>query len=60
MGFQTDKGNDQAHNAAVFDYCRLKNIHVTLNTNPYPTVDFNANFTQGGTSRRYMEAAGLH
>lgn len=57
VAFQTDKGNDQLHNAAVFDHCRLRNIHVTLNAERYPAVDFNASFTQCKVARVYKEAA---
>ena len=57
MGFQTDRSNNQEHNAAVFDHCRLKNIHVNLNADRYPAVDFNASFTQNKTARLYKEAA---
>lgn len=57
VGFQTDRSNDQVHNASVFDHCRLKNIHVNLNAERYPAVDFNAGFTQNKTARLYKEAA---
>ena len=57
VAFQTERDNDQLHNAAVFDHCRLRNIHVTLNAERYPAVDFNAGFTQCRVARVYKEAA---
>ena len=57
--FQTVRSNNQEHNAAVFDHCRLKNIHITLNAERYPAVDFNAGFIQNKTARLYKEATDL-
>ena len=57
VAFQTDKSNDQEANPAIFDHCRLNNIYVTLNSQRYPAVDYNASFTNQKISRLYKEAA---
>ena len=57
VAFQTDKSGDQTHNAAVFDHCRLRNIHVTLNAERYPAVDYNAAFNENRVARVFKEAS---
>ena len=57
IALQTDKGNDQEKNAAIFDHCGVKNMHVILNSDRYPTDDYNASFTTQNISRFYKDAA---
>ena len=57
VAFQTDRSNVQTHNATVFDHCRLRNIHVTLNAERYPAVDYDAGFTQNKVARVFKQAA---
>ena len=57
VAFQTDKSGNQTHNAAVFDHCQLRNIHVTLNAERYPAVDYNAAFNENRVARVFKEAS---
>ena len=57
VAFQTDRANDQTHNASVFNHCRKRNMHVTLKAKRYPAVDFNAGFTQNRVARVFKEAS---
>ena len=41
----------------MFDHCRLRNIYVTFNAEPYPAMD--ASFTQNKISRVYKNVADL-
>ena len=41
VGFQTDKSGDQEQNPSIFDNVDVKNIYATLNSNKYPTLDYN-------------------
>ena len=56
VAFQTDWSGDQTHNAAVFDHCRLRNIHVKLNAERYPAVDYKVDFNQNKVARVFKEA----
>ncbi|CAG2238465.1 unnamed protein product [Mytilus edulis] len=51
------RSGDQTHNASVFDHCRLRNIHVTLNAERYPAVDYNAAFNENRIARVFKEAS---
>ena len=46
VGLQTNKSNNQEHNAALFDHCNVTNMSVVLNSTKYPPLDANANFTK--------------
>ena len=46
IGLQTDKNDDQKKNAALFDSCKVTNMHVTMNNVRYPAQDVNSNFAQ--------------
>jgi hypothetical protein len=46
IALQVNKSDGQTYNVAMFDYCGLRNIHVTPNTQCYPAGDFNAAFTR--------------
>ena len=57
VGFQTEKNNDQTKNPAIFDYCGVRNIYVTLNAKRYPDTDYENDFTVNKSSRIYGDAA---
>ena len=44
VGFQTERNNDQTKNNTLFDNLSIKNIYVMLNSNRYPTLDYNLHF----------------
>ena len=39
IAIQTDRGHDQTKNPASFDDCKVRNMHVVLNSNRYPAGD---------------------
>ena len=41
VGFQMDKDGAQIKYPFTFDHVNLKNAYVTLNSDRYPTVDYN-------------------
>ena len=57
VGFQTDKNNDQDQNPAIFDNLDIRNIYVMLNSNRYPTLDYNLSFPAQQIGRAYGDAA---
>ena len=57
VGFQTNKDGSQELNPSIFDYCDLKNMYVTLNSEKYPAVDYNLDFNNNKYSRAYRNAA---
>ena len=57
VGFQTDKNNDQEQNASTFDNLNISNIYAMLNSNRYPTLDYNLSFPAHKFSRPYGDAA---
>ena len=44
VGFQTDKNNNQEQNPSIFDNLNIRNIYAMLNSNKYPTLDYNLSF----------------
>ena len=57
VGFQTDKHNNQETNPSVFDNLNVRNIYAMLNSNKYPTLDYNLSFPAQQFSRAYGDAA---
>ena len=57
VGFQTDKNNNQTTNPAIFNYCDVRNIYITLNAKRYPDIDYENEFTINKFSRIYADAA---
>ena len=57
VGFQTDKNNDQNQNPALFDNLNIRNIYAMLNSNRYPTLDYNLSFPAQQIGRAYGDAA---
>ena len=53
IGFQTNKGDTQQQNPALFDNLNLKNAYVTLNSKKYPTLDLDINFDRNKYSSIY-------
>lgn len=45
-GFQTDRKNSRTTNATQFDNCNLRDMKLFLNSQCYPYVNLNINFTQ--------------
>ena len=44
VAFQTDRDNSQIANPSVFDHCNLNRMHMMLNQDQYPAVDYNLSF----------------
>ena len=57
VGFQTDKSNDQEQNPSTFDNVNIRNIYAILNSNRYPTLEYNLSFQAQQFSRAYGDAA---
>ena len=57
VGFQTERNNDQTKNNALFDNLSIKNIYVMLNSNRYPTLDYNLHFPSQKIGRAYGDVA---
>ena len=57
VGFQTERNNDQTKNNTQFDNLNIKNIYVMLNSNRYPTLDYNLNFPTQKIGRAYGDVA---
>ena len=57
VGFQTNKDGSQDLNPAVFNHCNLKNMYVTLNSERYPAVDYDLDFSNNKYSRAFRDAA---
>ena len=57
VGFQTAKDGDQTKNTSTFDHVNLKNAYVMLNSDRYPTVDYNLSFANQTFFMVYGDAA---
>ena len=57
VGFKTDKDNNQEQNPSIFDNLNVRNIYAMLNSNKYPTLDYNLSFPAQQFSRVYGDAA---
>ena len=57
VGFQTGKDGDQQKNPSVFNHCNLKNMYVTLNSERYPAVDYDLDFSNNKYSRAFRDAS---
>ena len=57
VAFQTAKDGDQTKNSSTFDHVNLKNAYVVLNSDRYPSVDYNLSFSNQKFSRVYGDAA---
>ena len=57
IALQTDKARNQEKNPAVFDHCKVKNMHVVLNSDSYPANDYNVSFAKHNVSRFYKDAS---
>ncbi|MEO1894648.1 MAG: hypothetical protein ABGX32_00055, partial [Methylococcales bacterium] len=44
IGLQTAKAGNQEKNVSIFDHCKLKDMHVVLNTTRYPQMDYLTDF----------------
>ena len=57
VGFQTDKENNQDRNPSIFDNVNVSNIYAMINSERYPTVDYNISFLAQKFSRVYGDVA---
>ena len=57
VGFQTAKDDYKTKNPSTFDQVNLRNAYVMLNSDRYPTVDYNLSFANQKFSRVYGDAA---
>ena len=57
VGFQTEKNNDQTKNNALFDNIDVRKICVMLNSDRYPTLDYDLHFPSQKIGRAYGDAA---
>ena len=57
VGFQTYKSKNQEQNPSTFDNVNIRNIYAMLNSNRYPTLDYNLSFPAQQFSRAYGDAA---
>lgn len=46
LGFQTNRKNQKATNASLFDHCNISNVKLFLNSQYYPYGDLNLNINQ--------------
>ena len=59
VGLQTDKFGNQTHNASLFDHCQVTDMSVVLNSEKYPNLNANANFSKNQFSSFYKEMSGF-
>ena len=57
VGFQTERNNDQTKNNTLFNNLNVSKIYVMLNSNRYPTLDYNLYFPAQQTGRAYGDVA---
>ena len=57
IGFQTEKNNNQEQNNTTFSNLNIKNIYVMLNSNRYPTLDYDLDFPSQKIGRVYGDVA---
>ena len=57
VSFQSGKSNDQLQNPSIFDNVNVSNIYAMLNSEKYPTIDYNIVFVGQKFSRVYGDVA---
>ena len=57
VAFQTARDGNQEANPSLFDHCDLKNMHIMMNTERYPAVDYNLSFPNQQFARAYYNTA---
>ena len=57
VGFQINKRNNQQQNPSIFDDVSVSNIYAMLNSERYPTTDYNISFQEQKFSRVYGDVA---
>ena len=57
VAFETDRDNSQIANPSVFDHCNLNRVHMMLNQDQYPAVDYNLSFPDQQFARAYRAAS---
>ena len=58
--FQTGCQPNQTANPSIFDHCNLRSMHVMLNQNQYPAVDYNLSFPNQQFARAHRAASELN
>ena len=53
VAFQSNKSNNQRQNPAIFDHLKVTDIHAFLNSERYPMIDINSDFTKHHISKAY-------
>lgn len=54
VGLQTNRNNNPALNAAVFDHCDVSDVKLFLNSESYPYDSMNLNFERNNYVQAYM------
>ena len=57
VGFQTNRSNNAALSAAVFDHCDISDVKLHLNSESYPYENMNLNFEQNNYLQAYLNFA---
>ena len=57
VAFQTDKSNKQQENPAIFDHLNVTGIYAFLNSERYPMIDMNIDFTKCQVGKAYRAMA---
>ena len=57
VDFQIAKDGFQTKHPSTFDHVNLRNTYVMLNSDRYPTVDYNLSFSNQECSRVYGDAS---
>ena len=57
VSFQSGKSNNQLQNPSIFDNVNVNNIYAMLNSEKYPTIDYNIVFVGQKFSRVYGDVA---
>ena len=57
VAFQTGRQPNQTANPSIFDHCNLRSMHVMLNQDQYPAVDYDLSFPNQQFARAYRAAS---
>ena len=57
VGIQTDRHDSQVKNPCIFDSKKIRNIYATLNSDRFPSLDYNMDFDKFQFTRSYYDFA---
>ena len=57
LAFATNKENNQETNPASFDHCNLTRVHVRLNSEQYPEIEYTVDYDKMRFNRFYGDAS---